>query len=371
MVKEEVEELFPQVIGQKKAKRLIWRALQRGRLAHSYLFYGRWGVGKDALALELAKAVNCQGEKRPCGTCQSCNWVTRNSHPDFLFLQPLPKSLALEEVGRLAQRRVQNPYIQEELEGSLSISIDVIREMEKWAAQRPFMGKRRVVIVSHCDRLTTPATNALLKSLEEPPPYLLYLLTTIHPQALPLTIRSRCQLLRLGKLSPLEIDLALRERFSLPPPQAKFLSKLAQGSLGRALRLHQEGWQRLRREALSLLEEALWGEPLRVMGSIEDGFRGRERMKAKGVIEVLLSWYRDLLLLSQGMGEFVSNGDRMERLRVESERVSLAKIEGSLAKLREAQTAIGLNANLKLVLLVTFLGLRRIVRDEGDISDRF
>jgi len=242
--------------------------------------------------------------------------------------------------------------------------------MEKWATQKPFMGRRRVVIISHCDRLTTPAANALLKSLEEPPPYLLYLLTTSHPPALPLTIRSRCQLVRLGKLSTSEIDSALRGRLSLSPSQAKLLSHLAEGSLGKALRLHQEGWQKLRREAFSLLEEALWGEPLMVVNSIESRFKGKERMKAREVLEVLFSWYRDLLLISQGREELVTNEDQMERLRKESGKVSLTKIEGSLAKLREAQTAIRFNANLRLGLLITFLGLRRIVRDEGDISDR-
>jgi len=153
-----VREPFPQVIGQQRPKLILWRALKRERLAHSYLFYGGWGVGKDALALELAKAVNCQREKRPCGTCQSCTWVAQNSHPDLIFLYPLPRKLAPEEAGRLVQKRVQNPYSEEEIEGS--ISIDAIRAMEKWSAQRPFMGKRRVVIISHCDRLTTAAANS-------------------------------------------------------------------------------------------------------------------------------------------------------------------------------------------------------------------
>ncbi len=368
--KEEVTELFPRVVGQRKAKLFIWRALQRGRLAHSYLFYGPRGVGKDALALELAKAVNCQGEKKPCGKCQSCNWVAQNSHPDLMYLQPMPKSLTPEEVGRSTQKRVQSPYIEEEVEGSLYISIGAVREMERWTAQKPFMGEKRVVIISHCDRLTAPAANALLKSIEEPPPYLLYILTSSHLPSIPLTIRSRCQLVRMGKLSSGEIEGALRERFSVPSDKAKLLSKLAMGSLGQGLSLYQGEWQRLREESLSLLREALWGDPLKVVGSIEDGFRRRERMKAKGVVEVLLSWFRDLLLLSQGMEELVSNEDRVGRLREELEAVSLVKLERALSKLREAQRAIDFNANLRLILLVTFLGLRRIVRDEGDISDR-
>jgi DNA polymerase-3 subunit delta' len=370
MVKEEIEELFPQVIGQRKAKSIIWRAFQGGRLAHSYLLYGPWGVGKDALALELAKAVNCQGERKPCELCQSCNWVAKYNHPDLMILLPLPKSLAPEEVGELAQKRVENPYLDERMEGSLTISIDAIREMEKWAAQRPFWGERRVVIISRCDQMTIPAANALLKSLEEPPPYLLYILTTSHPQSLPLTIRSRCQMVRLGKLSRGEIESVLKGRFSIPSSQAKLLSRLSQGSLGQALRLNLEGRRVLRNEVLSLLEEALWGDPLKVMGSIEEGFKGKERAKAKEIIEVTLSWYRDLLLISQGMGDLVTNEDLMERLREESGRISWVKIEESVARLREAQTAITLNANLRLVLLVLFLRLRRIVRDEGDFSDR-
>ncbi len=337
-------------------------------MAHSYLFYGPEGVGKDAIALELVKAVNCQGEGKPCGHCQSCNWVAKNSHPDLMFLQPLPKFLPPDEVGRLAQKRVENPYLEEEIEGSLSITIGVIRGMERWAAQRPFSGQRRVVIISRCERLTTPAANALLKSLEEPPPYLLYILTTSSPQSLPLTIRSRCQSVRLGKLSAEEIETALQERFLIP--QAKLFSRLAQGSLGRALRLQQEGWQELRNQTFSLWEEALWGDPLRVIESIEIGFKGREKTKAKGTIGILLSWYRDLILLSQGGGELVSNEDRVETLREELRGIPLVKLEKSLAKLQEAQTAIGLNVNHRLVLLVTFLGLRRMIRDEGDLSDR-
>jgi DNA polymerase-3 subunit gamma/tau len=157
---------FEDVIGQEHVTQTLVNAIKAGRLAHAYLFAGPRGVGKTSVARILAKAINCEeGEPgRPCNQCQSCREITSGSSVDV-----------------------------QEIDGASNRGIDEIRELRGNINYMPSSSKYRVYIIDEVHMLTLPAFNALLKTLEEPPPHVKFIFATTEPHKVPVTILSRCQ----------------------------------------------------------------------------------------------------------------------------------------------------------------------------------
>ena len=167
---------FAQVIGQEHVKAPLQAALKRGRIGHAYLFSGPRGVGKTTTARLLAMAVNCERDEKPCGECESCSLVRRGSHPDVT-----------------------------ELDAASNNSVEDIRDLREKVYLSSIRGGRRVWILDEAHMLSKSASNALLKTLEEPPEGLVFVLATTEPEKLPPTILSRTQHFRFRRLSEREI----------------------------------------------------------------------------------------------------------------------------------------------------------------------
>ncbi|MEZ4607649.1 MAG: DNA polymerase III subunit gamma/tau [Deinococcales bacterium] len=175
---------FDQVIGQEHIKEVLIAALSKGRIGHAYLFSGPRGVGKTTTARLLAMAVNCEHEvvaERPCGVCASCMLVRQASHPDVI-----------------------------ELDAASNNSVEDIRDLREKVRLASIRGGSRVWILDEAHMLTKSAANALLKTLEEPPSKLVFILATTEPEKLPPTILSRCQHYRFRRLSEDEIASKLK-----------------------------------------------------------------------------------------------------------------------------------------------------------------
>jgi DNA polymerase III subunit delta' len=162
----------------------------------------------------VAQALNCPVDPRGCGACSSCRRIAKGSHPDVVLVAP---------------------------EDSGSIKIDTIRdEVIERSAYRPFEGRWRVFIIDEADAMVVHAQDALLKTLEEPPPGSIFILVSARPDALLPTVRSRCYRLRFGRVPEGEIAAVLRERHGFSEADARAASAIADGSIGRALAA-QEG----------------------------------------------------------------------------------------------------------------------------------
>jgi DNA polymerase-3 subunit delta' len=321
---------FRNLAGHAPVVTLLSRAIGRGNLPPTLLFVGPHGVGKFRVAQATAEALNCvspvtlarQGSLESataqpsiaglsaaptdglrasptagpratpaegpraaatqgldaCGACRACDRISRGVHVDVLRLEP-------DETG--------------------AIKIDAVRDVLDRTAFRPFEGRRRVVIIREADALLGSSQNALLKSLEEPPPGTVFILITSVPGALLPTVRSRCVRLRFGRLSEREVAEVLERDHGIEAAAARESASLSDGSVGRALALESSDVGELRSLALQLLQQGARSaalEPrLRVAATILGASRNeRPRDELTLILRLAASMLRDIELLRTG-----------------------------------------------------------------------
>jgi DNA polymerase-3 subunit delta' len=207
---------FDDVVGQAAPKRALSAAVRTGRVAGGYLFHGPRGIGKFATARAFAAVLFCdEGGEDACGACSACRRVRSGHHPDM-------------HVVGLGDDVTQ-------------VKIGVIREMRSRLSLKPLEGARQVVVVDNADRMTEEAGNALLKTLEEPPPGTVLVLVAAERMRILETIRSRCQAVRFRALGREQVA-AILETLGHEREEAVALSRLAGGSVGRAAALTRMGF---------------------------------------------------------------------------------------------------------------------------------
>ncbi len=212
---------FADVVGQEHIVRTLRNALARpDQLAHAYLFTGPRGTGKTTTARLLAKAVNCQQgmQPEPCDQCAHCAAIKRGAQLDLMI----------------------------EIDGASNTGVDDIRDLREKVARRPAEGRYKVYIIDEVHMLSTSAFNALLKTLEEPPPHVIFVLATTDPQRVPPTVLSRCQRFDFRPVSTTDLvrhlrKVSQREELAVDDAALEFIARLATGGV---------------RDALSLLDQA-------------------------------------------------------------------------------------------------------------------
>jgi DNA polymerase-3 subunit delta' len=363
---------WTRVIGQQWAKKVLASAISSNRLAHAYLFHGPEGVGKDALALELARVLHCeQGGEEACGTCVSCLQISALRHPDLKFVIALPvgKDEAAHDpplaklsdndiraVQEQLKRKAQEPYCRITIPRAFHIKINSVREVRREVALSTSEGKRRVVIISRADMMNKEAANALLKTLEEPTGHTILILTTARHDSLLPTIQSRCQHVRFYPLSEEEIRTALIERKQANPQRAATIARIASGSYGAALELLEENLDEERGKALSFVRSLLSARIIPFVEEIESMAAGRERDVVLRFLTLLLIWFRDAMVHAQG-GEII-NTDQAESIRKFVARFPEADLVRSLDDIQHAISLLRRNVYIMAVLLQLAVRLR-------------
>src|SRR6266508_2307186 len=215
--------MFSKLIGNDEGKESLRRLLGSGRVPGSLLFTGSQGIGKKVFALELAKVLNCRNRNglEACDECSSCKRISRSTFPPFGKDDDDKNRMIWSEHTDVAMVR---PYKQ-------IIRVPPMRELEREANFRPFEGAARVFIVEDADYMNEQAANALLKTLEEPPPTSHLVLTTSNPTALLATIRSRCQIIRFAPIAAADVQQFLTEEEAMTPGDAVLLARTSRGSL--------------------------------------------------------------------------------------------------------------------------------------------
>ncbi len=317
---------FKDVAGNVRIKRILKMALERGRVPNSLLFCGPEGVGKMAMALTLAKTLNCLSlTNDSCDACPSCVAIDKGVHPDVMVIA--------------AERQ--------------EIKIEQTRFLKQMAYLRPMTGKKRVFIVDDAAAMSDAAANSLLKVLEEPPLHSHLILVSASPFLLFPTILSRCQTLAFSAIGREELEEILLER-NFGMEQARILALLVGGNLERALDLEWEEVQSLKEESWALFEALASGDRSALFLERFGALAKSVQEEFGRTLELSSSFVRDILLLKLGGDpQFLLNPDFEPRLREAAAAWTVRRAFGVLEELDFVLTELPKNLN-KGLLATTF-----------------
>jgi DNA polymerase-3 subunit delta' len=317
------------VVGHEWAIDHLVRSLNADRLRHAYLIIGPESIGKTTFARAFAQAVNCLSEEtRPCGVCRACTLIAQDAYADVNLIQAEENKLKIEQV----------------------------RDLVQTLALRPVEGRYRVIILRRFNRATGPAMDALLKTLEEPPPYVLLLLTADNVEGLLATIRSRCQPINLRPAPLTQVRQALETAYQLEPDEAALLAQLSGGRLGWAARvMADESLLAQRAEWLDQLEGAL-GRTRAGRFALADTL-SKDKMGLLAGLDLWQSYWRDVLLMAHHAATPIVNRDRRHALEQIARNIKNEDTYRVLQAIRRTTRYINQNVNSRLALEVLMLDL--------------
>lgn len=370
--------MWSSIIGQARVKNVLRQALEAQRLPNAYLFSGLEGIGKDAVAFELVKAVNCTdpetGGVESCGLCHNCRKISEYSSELILFVCALANEASMKEkekdemYAKLRQElsiKASDPYHNIEIPKAVTLSVEQIRDLRMRLAQSKIGGRKRVVIISEADMMNHSAQNAFLKTLEEPHPDTLIILTSSNPARLLPTIHSRTQELRFDMLTSDDIKTALHERDHLPREQAEFLARLASGSYSAARSFINEDIAVLRAKVIDMMLAGVSKDRRGVMVQIDSlipraggGSFLEKRQTVEQFLHLLSLWLRDALAVCSGSTQSVYNIDQLERIEKFTAKFGTPqKILAALRAVDIAKRNTRLQLQLRPVLLTMMMDI--------------
>ena len=321
---------FEEIRGNTPLVEQLRRSAASGRSSHAYLFLGGAGAGKRLIANTFAKALQCEGEKRPCDSCKSCHAFNHGNHPDVIYFQPLKNG---------------KTYTIEDVREQLLETVDL----------KPFQYEKKIYIIEKADTLNIQSQNALLKTLEEPPAHAVFLLLAERAEAFLPTILSRVVVMKIRPLSAETIADYLMQAGHLAE-ESHILSAYAQGRIGQALELvEDEGFREMRQDILGKLEvlpSMSEGDAYLLAKDLE-GYKNDLRF-----LDIRELWYRDLLTAKSLREEgYLIQRDKKDAIfRAAKEPAAL--LAKKAAAVRTARMRLAQNANFRLTMEVMLMDLK-------------
>lgn len=353
-------EVFPELIGQDHIVRILKHQIAADTLSHAYLLCGTRGTGKTTTARILAKAVNCTGDAgRPCGVCENCRAISAGRFMDVI-----------------------------EIDAASNNGVDNIRELRESVNYPPSTGRKKVYIIDEVHMLSQGGYNALLKTLEEPPEHVMFILATTNPEKMPQTVMSRCMRLDFKRVTAKELAGKMREICMESGVEStdEALSLLAANADGSV------------RDALSLLEQCLSGGDnaidretvLEYLGAVSQDFylkltddiigkrvsdafflldaALRDGKDVKQIMKDWMEYYRSLLIV-----KFVKkpedmlnmSADNIEKLREQSKDIGVSTLNRSIMILAKAINDAAYSTQARILMEVAIVA----IAEETDYSD--
>ncbi|MBL0732605.1 MAG: DNA polymerase III subunit delta' [Desulfosarcina sp.] len=348
---------FESILDQKQPAMILSTLFHNGTVPHALLFTGIEGAGKTNCAMVFAMLCNClkkcniTGNQdridfstltdgyciNPCGSCKACKKIESGNHPDIILIKPNGNFIRIEQ----------------------------IRDLGNIIALKPYEAKIRVVIISDVQHMTPEASNALLKSLEEPPERTMFILTASQVSDLVPTIVSRCQHIRFNPVSLKSITSMLVAKFSMEQESAETIASLAGGSFSKALKLARTqtiNWINYRKWLLdSIAMNHFTGESAETERAYGLIFALADKLsKNKDLLfeslEMIETWLRDVAIYKYSPDKVI-NIDMIENVKYVSMKVSIKSLISKIKAIHKARKNIRANANPKITLDILILRL--------------
>ena len=325
------------IVGHEHAINTLRRALVAQRVRHAYLFTGPEHIGKALLAQRFAQTLLCTGggdahnaPQNPCNTCLSCRKIMHGNHPDVHYIS----------------RSTDKQFI----------LIEQVRALQADAARKTFEGRRNIFIIQGMHEMNVQAANCLLKTLEEPEPDVVLLLTAPDPGVLLPTILSRVQQVPMQLLTTKQIKTALEDRWHVEPDEANMVAALAAGRMGWAVQAVEDEDMLAERQAqLETLAK------LSTAGKVQR-FDVAQRLSADsdklhGILELWLLWWRDMVLAANNCLDLIVNVDMQGIIQNQAAKVGAAESQRMVRAILGTMEALDQNVNARMALEVLMLDL--------------
>lgn len=336
------------IYGHEWAADMLCQHIANGKLRHAYLFSGPSGVGKRTLALRLAQAVNCEQPPVPghaCGHCLTCRQIFRMQNADLAVVKP-------EEAGIL--------------------KVEQVRELQHFVSLAPYASNYRIALLTTFEQANTSSQNALLKTLEEPNPKVLILMTVDDAENLLPTIVSRCELLRLRPMGVAALANLLVVKKGLDKKEADLIAHLAGGRVGNAFRMIETSEVLEQRTSWmhDVVELIAGGKSDRISYSrkhTNSRYIQRENAKKQlsDAMPIWLSFWRDVMLTATGSETDVTNLDMKSVISKVAASIQPAQAQAAVRSLEKAYHRLQ-RANLQLMLDNVILSWPRVKGIELD-----
>ena len=324
---------FKDVVGHKDILKYISSAVENNRVSHAYILNGERGSGKKMLANLFAMTLLCEtGDNEPCGKCHSCKQAESGNHPDIIRVtHEKPNSISVDDI----RTQVNN-------------TVDI----------KPYQGPYKVYIIPQADMMTPQAQNAILKTIEEPPSYAVFLLLTENAETLLPTINSRCVMLKLRNIKDTLTKKYLMENLEIPDYKADMCTAFAQGNMGRAIMLaNSDHFNEIREEAVQLLKHISEMELNEIVAAVKN--ISVYKLEITDYLDIIMIWYRDVLLYKATKEiDKVVFKDQLQSIKEQARKSSYEGIELILESLEKAKARLKANVNFDLVMELLFLTIK-------------
>lgn len=324
---------YSNIIGHNNIINSLKNAVKKDNIAHSYLFEGPKSIGKMKLAKVFAKALLCHSDgEGPCNICSSCKKFESGNHPDLFIEDSQGSSFKKEDVEKIQENIKTLPY----------------------------EGKKKVFILSEIDKMTPQAQNSFLKTLEEPPAYVVILMTVTNSYSLLPTIVSRCQILKLTPIKNEVIEESLINQYNIPREEAKIITSFSSGIIGKAINMGKsEEFRLLRESTIDVIDTTISGDKFKVF-STSDYF-DENKDNVEDILDMMMVWFRDILILKElNDDKLVINSDKLDILNRQCKIIPRNKIHDIIDVIGQTKENIISNVSYKLSIEIMLLRIQEV-----------
>lgn len=373
--------MWNKIIGQKRVISILKNIHKSGRIPHSFVFHGIEGVGKDAVAIEFAKLINCDSPDDVNGACDECKYCRQTNSLNssvFKFITAMPASRKetddgdnpasglsdadAEILSTELRRKSEDYYHRINMPKANTIRIDSIRQVRREIYLTPDRGKKKIFLISNADLMNQNSENAFLKILEEPPGESVIILTTSRINSLLPTVVGRCQKIKFDSIAGDDL-LAFLKSYSgnIPLGEMNLLVNVSNGSLQKLKNIVNDNFLNLRDSVIDYLRAVITNNQPKISSIISSVTSSKDKELVRQFLYLMILWFRDIIVSKSSNDGIVINRDRIDSVSKFSARYKSDEFE----IINNLETCIGdidRNVNMEIMLYSLTYNLRDLIR---------